>query len=219
MSVRAIAAFGLSAVLIATRITLRNWGATKGECRAVLPGDEQVADPAVNITRAVTIEAPAATVWPWLAQMGQDKGGMYSYDWLENAVGLDIHNADRIHPEWQDIEVGDLVWLVRPGWLGNETGLGLRVSRIDPGRSLVLFEDPWHAVWSFHVIPMGPDRCRLLSRSRAPMQRGLARLTGELLDPVTFVMTRKMLLGIRERAEREAAVGPPPAPISTGMPA
>lgn len=193
-----------AATLLAARSTLRNWGATKSECRAVLPGDELVPDPASVITRAVTVGASAAEVWPWLVQIGQNRGGMYSYEKLENLLGLDIRNADKIKPQWQQLAVGDPVWLVRRGWLGIPDGLALTVARVEPGRSIVLYEQPWHAVWSFHIVPHGPDRCRLVSRSRAPREHGVAWIAGELFDPITLVMTRKMLLGIRDRAERTA---------------
>lgn len=196
-----------TALALAARTTLRNWGATKAECRASLPGDEFVPEPATVITRAVTVEAPAEEVWRWLVQIGQGRGGMYSYEGLENAFGLDIHNADEIRPEWQHLAVGDEVRLVRRGWLGMPEGLALEVGRIEPGRSIVLLEEPWHAVWSFHIRPHGPQRCRLVSRSRSPRSHGVARLTAELLDPITMVMTRKMLLGIKARAQRSAPAG------------
>lgn len=194
-------------LLLAARITLRNWGATKAECRTALPGDEFVPDPAAIITRAVTVEGPAQEVSCWLVQIGQDRGGMYSYEVLENAFGLDLHNADEIRPERQHLAVGDQVRLVRRGWLGLPDGLALKVGRIEPGRSIVLLEEPWHAVWSFHIHPHGPVRCRLISRSRSPRAQGAARLSAELLDPITMLMTRKMLLGIKARAERSVGVG------------
>ncbi len=188
------------AMLIARRV-LRDWGATKAEQRLDLPGDDLVPDPAVAVTRAVTVDAPAERVWPWLVQIGQDRGGLYSYQCLENLFGLEIHNADRIHPEWQRLEEGDPVRLVPPGWFGMRDGLALTVGRIVPERSLVLVVAPWRAVWSFHLRPRSPYSCRLLSRSRAPLEHGIRRLPGELLDPVTAVMTRRMLLGVKERAE------------------
>lgn len=205
--------------LLAARDMLRNWGATKAECRSVLPGDEFVPGPATTITRAVTVAAPAEEVWRWLVQIGQDRGGMYSYERLENLFGLDIHNTDEIRPEWQHLEVGDEIRLVRRGWLGLADGLTLTVGRIEPGRSIALLEEPWHAVWSFHIHPHGPGRCRLISRSHAPRARGAAWLGAELFDPVTLLMTRGMLLGIKARAERSAAAGQrlsePPALSST----
>ena len=194
--------------LIATAAGIRNWGATGHEQGTELPGDELVADPASVATRAVTVEAPPAEVWRWLVQIGQDRGGMYSYDWLENILGLRIHSTDRIREEWQHLDAGDQVRLVRKGWLGLKDGFALPVERVDPRRAIVLREQPpqqpWDAVWSFHVIPLGPARCRLISRSRSARPRGAARAATWAMEPVTLVMTRKMLLGIKQRAERRA---------------
>ena len=194
--------------LIATAAGIRNWGATGQEQGTELPGDELVADPASVATRAVTVEAPPAEVWRWLVQIGQDRGGMYSYDWLENILGLRIHSTDRIREEWQHLDAGDQVRLVRKGWLGLKDGFALPVERVDPRRAIVLREQPpqqpWDAVWSFHVIPLGPARCRLVSRSRSARPRGAARAATWAMEPVTLVMTRKMLLGIKQRAERRA---------------
>ena len=195
--------------LLALCRTFRNWGATEAEMSVELPGDDLVSDPATSTTRAIAIDAPAVSVWPWLLQMGQDKGGMYSYDWLENLVGLHIHSADAIRPEWQQLAVGDRIRLVPNGWLGLTQGLALPVALVDPPRSLVLRESPsdtpWDAVWSFHVLSDGPDRCRLLSRSRSATQHGFARLVAGVMDLVALVMTRKMLLGVKARAESRPA--------------
>jgi hypothetical protein len=194
--------------LAAAAEEVRNWGATGQEQAGALPGDELVADPASVATRAVTVEAPAEEVWRWLVQIGQDRGGMYSYDWLENILGLRIHSTDRISEEWQHLDAGDQVRLVRNGWLGMKDGFALPVERVNPGRAIVLREQPpqqpWDAVWSFHVIPLGPSRCRLISRSRSALPRGAARLATWVMEPVTLVMTRKMLLGIKQRAEHRA---------------
>jgi hypothetical protein len=187
---------------------LRNWGATAAEQQMTLPGDEFVPDPADVITRAVTVNAPAEDAWRWLIQIGQNRGGMYSYDWLENLLGLRIHSAREIRAGWQQLAVGDQVCLVRPGWLGLKAGFSLPVARIEPGRAIVLREQPpaqpWDAIWSFHLLPGDSRHCRLLARSRGARQHGPARIAGYAMDPVTLLMTRKMLLGIKERAEATA---------------
>ena len=97
-------------ILLARPRQLR-WGATDQESDEPLPGDDLIADPDLTATRAITIRASADQVWPWIAQLGQGRGGFYSYDFLENLVGCNIHSADRIVPEWQDVEVGDEVKL------------------------------------------------------------------------------------------------------------
>lgn len=185
----------------------RNWGSTAAEAVLPLPGDELVADPADVVTRAVGIDAPAAEVWRWLVQIGQGRGGMYSYDRLENLIGLDIRSTDEIREEWQHLDVGDEVVLVRPGWGPLAGGYALEVARIVPGEAIVLLQSPprhpWRAVWTFAIVPVDGGHCRLLSRSRAARASSPAlRLATAALDPVTTVMIRRMLLGIRDRAER-----------------
>ncbi len=205
---------GLTLAVLAAllRRRFRNWGATTAERKRVLVGDDLVPEPASSLTRAVEIDAPARIVWRWLVQIGQDRGGMYSYDWLENAIGLGIHSARDIREEWQTLSPGDRVVVVPPGWGPFEEGYSFPVAQVDPGRSLVLRqappEHPWNAVWTFVIDPLTPDRCRLISRSRAARKPGLAgwamALMTEAMDPVTLVMTRKMLLGIKARAESSA---------------
>ncbi len=163
------------------------WGSTPEERTRTLPGDEFAPGAPGRSTRAVTIEAPASSVWPWVAQLGQDRGGFYSYAWLENLAGCRMTNADRIHPEWQHRAVGDTV-LLHPA-------NGLKVTRFEPDRVLAL--EGWGA---FVVEPDGPGRTRLLARAHS--QRGLAQRVMTLLIEVPhFVMERRMLLGIKERAE------------------
>jgi hypothetical protein len=146
-------------------------------------------------------------VWRWLVQIGQDRGGLYSYDWIENLLGLRVHSTDQIRPEWQRLQVGDEVRLVPRGWLGLPDGVALPVARVVAGRALVLREDPsqtpWDAIWSFHVISHTPARCRLISRSRTARRGRIAWLGGQVMDPVTLVMTRRMMLGIKRRAEQQ----------------
>src|ERR671933_1918792 len=86
------------------------WGAEPGDEQRELPGDELLPEGGTHILHAVTIEAPVEEVWPWLAQLGQDRGGFYSYEWLENLAGCQMRNADAVHPEWQERDVGEVVW-------------------------------------------------------------------------------------------------------------
>ena len=159
----------------------------------------------MQTTEGVWIDAPASAVWPWLVQMGQDRGGLYSYESLENLIGLQYRNADRIHPEWQQLAVGDVVRLVPRGWMGLRDGMALPVAQLIEGQSIVLRQQPpqvpFDGVWSFHVQPRWEDRCRLLVRSRSRMRLPGEVLGAELAGPVTALMTRGMLLGIKRRAE------------------
>jgi uncharacterized protein YndB with AHSA1/START domain len=176
------------AYLLAGRPWLRQWGATAEEANRPLPGDDLVPDPAIDLTWSVTIDAPVERVWPWLAQIGQDRGGFYSYAWLENLAGCGLKNADRIHPEWQHREVGEQVML--------HPKLGLKLAHFEPNRALVM--EGWGA---FVLEPLDGGRTRLISRSRVP--RGWSAVSYALLMEIPhFVMQRKMLLGIKERAER-----------------
>ena len=177
------------------------WGATSEESHGPLAGDELIATADVIATRAITVRASSEKVWPWIAQLGQGRGGFYSYDFLENLVGCDIHSADRIVREWQDIAVGDEVKLYPDG--------PLEVAALDPGRSLVLrggvpmgkTPPPYDFTWAF-VVREQPERTtRLLVRERYGYTRGWAPLVVEPAAAISLVMTRKMLRGIRDRAE------------------
>jgi hypothetical protein len=201
----------LAALDLALRPWYLNWGATARETYGAWPGDELSPDPASAATRAVTIHAPAEAVWPWLVQIGQDRGGFYSYSWLENLVGARIHNVDYILPGL-DRQVGDTVWMTPPERYG---GRGCsRIARVDPGRALVLvsprdFAPAVHGgraadgTWAFILSPVDAHTTRLIVRSRSGPRATPGRFL--LFDPVHFVMERKMMLGIRDRAEREKA--------------
>lgn len=220
----AVVTTGAAAVVLAgTLRRARNWGATPGEEAVPLPGDDLVPEPADTVTRAVQIAAPADEVWRWLVQIGQGRGGMYSYDRLENLVGLDIHSTDEIREEWQHLAEGDEVVLVPPGWGPLTAGYALVVARVVPGEAIVLLQSPprhpWRAVWTFLIEPVDAGRCRLLSRSRAERASSpLLRLATAALEPLTTVMTRRMLLGIRDRAERawhDRPAGTRPAEVAS----
>lgn len=184
------------------------WGATDDEVAAALPGDDLVAAPAAQVTRAITIDARPEAVWPWIVQLGADRGGFYSYDWLENLFGLDIHSADEVVPEWQDRRVGDLVhanrsgtggWYVvdmRPG-----EALVLKMANVEAGRPLRRDEElRWEFLWTFALHPLGVTRTRLLVRERVAFGSPVTRALMSPFGLVSFVMTRRMMLGIRTRA-------------------
>ena len=192
-------------VLLGATIVLRpwhmRWGSTESELRAVLPGDDPAIDPVYQIQHAVTVRAPAAAVWPWLVQVGQDRGGFYSYAWLENLFGLHIRNADRINPQWQTLVAGDSVFATFPGWLGIRRRLGWRVARVEPNR--VLHLEPWGA---FVLEPMDSVTTRLIVRTRGAATDGipslvLAPVNVLMFEPAHFIMERRMLLTLKARAE------------------
>jgi hypothetical protein len=183
-------------------------GATTSELGRSYPGESAIPSPSATMTLAVDVDATPEEVWPWLVQIGQDRAGLYSYERLENLFGLDIHNADEVHPEWQDLVAGDRVVVVPPGRMGMPDGYAFRVDEVEPPHHLVLRqtppEHPWNAVWTFTIEPRPGGRSRLVSRSRAERQHGMpgvvAAVAGWVMEPVVVLMTRRMLLGIAERA-------------------
>lgn len=205
------AAATIAANIVFSPVTRRwyaRWGSTAEEQRRALPGDDIVAAPRLITTRAITISAPASAVWPWLVQMGQGRGGLYSYQKLENLARCDMHNADRIHPEWQNLAAGDKVRF------GPEPYPFQTVRAIDPGRALVLGTPPGEvktpASWVFYLHPVDAATTRLIVRNRGGYEPGFlnALIWRGLTDPIFFVMERRMLIGIRDRAEARAAVTP-----------
>jgi hypothetical protein len=183
---------------------MMTWGASATEARMPLPGDELVPTPTFQSTRAVTIAAPPERIWPWLVQIGQDRGGFYSYDWLENFVGADIHNADRIVPEWQHRVRGDFVPSLRPDYAGGRVRdiAGWRIGWLEPNRGFALIG--WGA---FVLVPLDDDRTRLIVRTRSAAVPGafFSRFADIMFGrPLHFVMERRMLLGIKERVEGTA---------------
>ncbi len=180
------------------------WGATREEIAEDLPADELVATDRPRTTRAVTIDVGPETVWPWLAQIGENRGGFYSYSVLERGVGADIHNANTIHPEWQDLQVGDTVWLARRG---GDRGRQVVAAMVPKSHLVLMSPDDYERVqhgekasgsWSFHLRPEG-KHTRLLARGNGGYGGNV------LYDIVHFVMERGMLLGIRRRVQWYAA--------------
>jgi hypothetical protein len=184
-------------VWLLMRDWLLEWGSSDREVLAAMAGDELVTAPTHQSTFAVTVNAEPADVWPWLVQMGFHRGGLYSYDWLDRLFGyLDAPSADRILPEFQHVKPGDRIPLGR--------GPAFPVAQVDPFRLLVLGDASGELAWTwqFEVHQYGRHRTRLISRSRVHMPRTVGSgLFMALLEPAAFIMTRKMLLGIKRRAE------------------
>jgi hypothetical protein len=193
-------------IVIGARPTMLRWGSTALERSAVLPGDELLASEATyRIDHAITIHAPASSVWPWLVQLGQDRGGFYSYDWLERGVGDRVHNANRIDSAWQHRAVGDTVLATQRDYLGGRLGtLGWEVTAVEPNRVLGL--EKWG---NFVLHPVDSATTRLIVRTRGasrPTWLGfvVAPVDVFVFEPMHFIMERGMLRGIRSRAERLA---------------
>ncbi len=178
------------------RRRILTWGATELESSARLPGDELLADADGVSTRAITIDAPASAVWPWLAQMGPSpRGGAYTYDWIENLLRLDMHSVDRVLPEYQHPEVGETI-----GFGSNR----MRLARVEPERVFSWRSEDGNWIWTF-VLDEHDGCTRLISRNRFRLPTVVARLGMLPMEPGSLVMERKMLLGIKERAERLAS--------------
>jgi hypothetical protein len=197
---------GVLAVAIAVSPAARrrylSWGATLEEAAGTLPGDDLLPDAALLSTRAVSIDAAPEAVWPWLVQMGSGRGGAYTYDWIENLLGLDMHSADEILPQFQQLAVGDVLPL-------GPSGPSMRVEICDRDRTLAFKSADGAWVWIFELRP---DRggTRLISRNRiTPPGAGRVRrlLYDVVMSPGSLVMERRMLYGIKRRAERLSRSG------------
>ena len=179
----------------------RCWGATDAEVERPMVGDPEVAIPNYATTLAVTVDAPPADIWPFLVQMGYRRGGLYSYDWLDRLFGfLDAPSAERVLPEFQQLGVGNVIPIGRCA--------GFPVKAIEPLRTLVLGgeTDGLEWMWQLGLYPVNERRTRLVSRNRARIPRTVgSTLFMCALEPAAFIMTRKMLLGLKRRAEAAAA--------------
>ena len=206
-------AFGLVTPFLRQRRARWGLGATTASPR--LPGDELIASPRWGWTHGIDIDAPPSAVWPWVAQIGADRGGFYSYQWLENLAGCRLRNAETVHPEWE-LRAGEALVL-------HPSVPPLPIAAVDRGRYLLAHAPaaplakvdgrPWvEASWLFLIEASGPGRSRLVSRYRAACSDDLrTRLSfgPALVEPIGSEMDRRMLLGVKTRAERSSA--PPPA--------
>ena len=180
------------------RSLILNWGASDAEANARLPGDELLEKADGVATRAITINAPAAAVWPWIAQLGPSpRGGAYTYDWIENLLGLDMHSTDQVLSEYQDPRVGDTL-----SYGPNR----MRLERVEPRHVLVTRSDDGNWVWSF-VLNEKNGTTRLISRNRFRLPTLTAKIGMLPMEPASLVMERKMLRGVKQRAERLVQAG------------
>ena len=205
--------------VLAVRPRMLTWGATPDEVARSLPGDELVPDPKMEATHAITIRAAAPEVWPWLVQIGHQRAGWYSYDWIHRLMGVagsvehPRRSAERILPRLQDLEVGDVVEIA--------PDMGYNVVDIQPGRALVLHiavetdtfrpfdpreETPanhFNSSWTWFLDERADDATRLIVRIRVGYSPGLANalMVHGLMEPGSFVMERRTLLGIKRRVE------------------
>ena len=190
----------------------QHWGMTPDELGRAWPGDELVPNASGDATHALTINASASQIWPWIVQIGQDRAGFYSYTPLENLFGCEMRNAGRIVPEWQQRQVGDMVWMT-PSRKFNGVGR-MEVALLEPNRAMILA--PPHDVppsarpggganstWGFILEPIDEHSTRLVMRGRGERQPLLRdRILGYAFwDPAHFIMERKMMLSIKEHVE------------------
>ena len=189
-------------VIVVSLLTpwMDRWGATDEEIAANYPGDELVPEPASFVNRAITVNAPPEYIYPWIVQLDATKGGWYSYTWLEGILGCHMVNADRIHPEWQNLQVGDKVKMC-PGEFAPPPYI---VAKIYPNQAIVMGhqeDSEWVDLYQFVIVPQTDGTSRLILRTRTMMVGGM----WTVMHPGAFIMERGMLYGIKERAEQLAS--------------
>lgn len=200
----AVGTLAVTVYILVLRPWHLRWGSTNNELTEPLPGDEVKPLAGVQVTHAVTIKAPPSEVWKWLRQIGQGRGGFYSYDWIENLFGLHIHNLEEIRPELQNLKVGDFIRSAPIGWLGGgfDGKAGWYVVRLEPESTLVLRDEIEEGSWSFILRSAGSQKTRLVIRARGDRPRGLLKFFHYLFfEPAHFIMERRMLLTLKRLAE------------------
>ncbi|MCA9881820.1 MAG: hypothetical protein KC708_02570 [Anaerolineae bacterium] len=185
------------------------WGATDAEVKSKLPGDEIIAKAQGQSTRAITIHAPAASIWQWLIQIGQGRGGFFSYDWLENLFGLDIHTLDHIVPDLQHLDVGDQIKFGKNGPI-------YKVALVEPDEALVLrvpdqktleYADPksanyYDATWGFFLHPVDKQTTRLIIRGRGAAKTWGGKFANIIASHVSCIMEDRMMRRVKKLAEK-----------------
>jgi hypothetical protein len=201
-TIEILAGIGILAVIVMFALLpwMDKWGATDDETAASFVGDELVPSPRLLYTRAVTVNAAPEQIYPWIVQLGADKGGMYSYTWLETLIQCPQTNADRIHEEWQNLKVDDKVLMcpdenMPPAYI---------VAMIEENHAIVMGHkenDDWVEIWQFNLVPQDDGTTRFLVRSRSSLEGWF----WDIIRPGEFIMMRRMMLTIKEQAEGMAA--------------
>lgn len=192
-------------VLIVVALTpwMDRWGATDAELAAIYPGDELLPEPASFVNRAITINAPPSAIYPWIVQLDAKKGGWYSYTWLETyLLNCPIVNSDRIHEEWQNLQVGDQVHMCP----GEPAPPPYEVAQIHPEQAIVMGHQEngtWMDIYQFVIVPQADGTSRLILRTRTMMTSTF----WQIIHPGVFIMERGLLYGVKERAEQLAQAG------------
>ena len=213
-SQRWLAVCGILSVMVATffafvRPWYLNWGTTEDERYMSLPGDEIIANAQSQQTRAITISAPVDLIWPWIAQLGQDRGGFYSYDLLENLVGCEMPTIDVLQGDKQSWQLGDKLWMYPKDKAG---GAGFATLRTYLPRRALGFaarsfgsglDNPEDGSWSMVLEPITAGRTRFLIRGRGAQGLSLLGVSFDrsIFEPIHFVMERRMMVGIKQLAE------------------
>jgi hypothetical protein len=180
-----------------------DWGSTPEEQRADLPGGDLVPGPVTVTTRAITIAAPASVVWQWIVQMGQDRAGFYTHNWVERLLRSGIHDVHAIHPEWQELRPGDLM---RTNHDIKGKPVGWPVAAVDPGRSLLLRSSNWPVgSYAFVLRPIDDRTTRLIVRDRSAWKRSELPFRALIYEPLHAYMETGLLQGAKQRAEGQAA--------------
>jgi hypothetical protein len=203
MKLRTTLAFSAVAGIAAYAKVIRpwhlRWGATDDELDMSLPGDEDATGRDILTTRAITIDALPEDVWPWVVQIGQRRAGMYSYGWLENLVGCKMPDVREIVPQFQEVSVGDEMWL-------HPKAPPLIVTHVNPERDLVVTSS-----WGFHLRSIdNGQRTRFMVRGQGAFENPNLGAVGNFIywrgifEPAHFIMERKMMLNIKRLAERTA---------------
>lgn len=205
----------LFAYLFAVRPWHLRWGTTHLDVIARLPGDAISPRSSAQVTHAININAPPEAVWPWIVQLGQERAGFYSYTALENLAGCDMPNTKQIVPEWQQRSVGDTVWLATPKKFKGQARMVVAV--VEPNRALALStpadwkrrqsgDEGTDTTWEFALQPKAGNTTRLLARLRYEAYPTFGKRVATFLfwEPAHFLMERKMLLTIKQLAEKRS---------------